>query len=82
MRYGILAIPSSRSCQRIQCVCIFYQNVPYGSRVTAMFTFFHNLSLDKVWQSPGLDLVNINVSKTFHQNISYGLRDRASLTFS
>ena len=35
-----------------------------------------------IWQSSGLDLVNINVFMKVHQNIPYGSRDRASLSFS
>ena len=34
-----------------------------------------------IWQSTGLDLVNINVYAKFHQNIPYGSTDNASFIF-
>ena len=53
------------------------------------FTLFQNLELGKastdknvISQSLGLDLVNINVDATIHQNIPLSLIDRAIFTFS
>ena len=67
----------------------FYQNIPYGSIVMDNFHFFTFWTSAKpqpmehgIWQSPGLDIISINVCVKFHQNIPYGSRDRASFTFS
>ena len=36
--------------------------------------------VNSIWQSPVLDLVNINVFAIVHQNIPFGSGDRASFT--
>ena len=61
------------------CIKIFYtvQEIGPGNFL------FPNLDSDKVstngiWQSLGLDLVNINVYAILHQNILHGSRDRDS----
>ena len=47
----------------------------------AIFTF-SQLMENGICQSLGLDIVDINVYTKFLQNISYGSRDRTSLTVS
>ena len=54
------------------------------------FSLVHYLDFGKastkgkygIWQSPGLDLININMYAKFHLNIPYGSRERTNFTFS
>ena len=65
-----------------QCVCKrFYRNIPKGSRDRACFTFIGiwtmampRLKTNGIWQSLGLDLLNINDFAKFHRKISHASR--------
>ena len=74
------AISWARSCQ-YQCLRNSFQNIPLSSRDRAIFTFFRiwrpakpRPMINVILQFLELDLVNINVSAKFYQNIPNGLR--------
>ena len=74
------AIPLFRSCQ-CECVCNFLSKYSKRFKRCDQFPFFRIWTSAKprpttngIWQSFGLDRVNINVYANFYHNISNGSR--------